>query len=98
MIMMSFSVDSYVVHWRARGQQTWETRSILVPPVDRPTTEKVTMMTMTLTMMIMTLTMMTIAKTITQTIHVQCVLTKKYETEEVICPSSDVGAEPDNKC
>ena len=87
---MSFSVDSYVVHWRARGQQTWETRSILVPPVDRPTTEKVTMMIMT---------MMTIAKTITQTIHVQCVLTKKkYETEEVICPSSDVGAEPDNKC
>ena len=35
------SVDSYVVHWRARGQQTWETRTILVPPVDRPTTEKV---------------------------------------------------------
>merc|ERR1719385_398345 len=34
------SVDSYVVHWRARGQQTWETRTILVPPVDRPTTEK----------------------------------------------------------
>ena len=35
------SVDSYVVHWRARGRQTWETRTILVPPVDRPTTEKV---------------------------------------------------------
>ena len=35
------SVDSYVVHWRARGQQTWDTRTILVPPVDRPTTEKV---------------------------------------------------------
>jgi len=34
------SVDSYVVHWRARGQQTWDTRTILVPPVDRPTTEK----------------------------------------------------------
>ena len=30
-----------IVHWRARGQQTWETRTILVPPVDRPTTEKV---------------------------------------------------------
>ena len=39
--MISSSVDSYVVHWRARGQQTWETRTILVPPVDRPTTEKV---------------------------------------------------------
>ena len=35
------SVDSYVVHWRARGQMTWDTRTILVPPVDRPTTEKV---------------------------------------------------------
>ena len=35
------SVDSYVLHYRARGQSTWETRTVLVPPVDNPSTEKV---------------------------------------------------------
>ena len=35
------SVDSYVLHYRARGQQAWHTRTVLVPPVDKPSTEKV---------------------------------------------------------
>jgi hypothetical protein len=30
-----------VLHYRARGQQAWDTRTVLVPPVDRAPTEKV---------------------------------------------------------
>lgn len=41
------SVDSYVLHYRARGQQAWHTRTVLVPPVDKPSTEKMLLSNLT---------------------------------------------------
>jgi len=41
------SVDSYVLHYRARGQSSWETRTVLVPPVDNPSTEKMLLTNLT---------------------------------------------------
>jgi len=41
------SVDSYVLHYKARSQDFWDTRTVVVPPVDRPSIEKMLLTNLT---------------------------------------------------